>query len=128
MIIVAYFLVFLVVPILGAISGYVIAPLYFLKKITGPSFLLFLSGAINGFVSIWLGIKILSLFDKEAGLIMILIILSVYIYHYTKGSTPKIEIENSVLKDVLKEDKNQNVAILIGNIIGLIISCMMFIY
>ena len=128
MIIIAYFLVLITVPILGAISGYVIAPLFFLKKIIGQSFLLFLSGAVNGFVSIWLGVKILNLFEKEAGWVMILIILLVYIIQYNKGSSGKIKTDDSSLKEIIKKDNNQNTAILIGNIAGLIISCMIFIF
>jgi c-di-AMP phosphodiesterase-like protein len=126
--IIAYFLVLILVPILGAISGLVVAPLFFLNKITGKLFPLFLSGVINGFVSIWLGLKILGLFDKKAGLVMILIISAFFVYHYTKDSSAKIKTENSFAKDLVKESSNQNITILIGNLIGLIISCLIFIY
>lgn len=128
--IIVYFLIIVVVPIFGSISSYIIAPLFFLKNVLRGSFLLFLSGFVNGFVSIWLGIKILNLFNKEAGLVMILIVLSVFIYHYTKDSFPRKDTDNSLheIKDLMEGINNQNMAILLGNITGLVISSILFIY
>lgn len=127
--VIAYFLILLIVPITGAVATYAIFPIVFLlRTISVPSFIsMLLVGIANGFVSIWLGIKILNLFNKEAGILMILIMISVYIYHYIKGSTPHFETDNDYLKDVIKKDARDNISILSGEIIGMIISWNLFI-
>lgn len=126
MTLVSYFLVILAILILGSLSAFIVAPLIFLKKIIGQSSLLFLSGAIEGFVSVWIGTKILDFFNKDIGIVLIIIILIIFILKYKKSKPVEIPKE---VKDIVGEDaSDMDTPILIGNVIGLIISCIMFIY
>jgi hypothetical protein len=122
----AYFIVILIVPIIGSISGFVVAPLFFLQKLIGKSVPLFIYGSIGNFVSVWAGVKILNLFGEEPGIILMLIILAVSFYHYFKDDL-QISSQDSFVSELVKEHDNQNLVILLGNIVGIIIGWSMFI-
>jgi hypothetical protein len=128
MTLISYFVVVIAVLLLGSLSVFIVTiPLSFLKKvIRGQSSVLFLSGAVEGLVSIWIGVKVLNFFNKDVGIILIIIILIIFIAKYIKSKPVGILKE---IRDSLGEDaSDMDTPILVGNIVGLIISCILFIY
>ena len=106
--IIAYLLILFVVPTLSALASYVVIPLQLLlKKILIPDFIsMAIFGIAYGFISIWLGVNILSLFNKEVRALLTIILLSVAIYHYNKG---------------------KDMSMLVGDILGIIIGWNVFV-
>jgi len=127
MTIISYFVVVIVVLLLGSLIAFIVTmPLVFFKKIIGQSPILFLSGAVEGLASIWIGIMILDFFNKDAGIILMIITLIIFIFKYKKSKPVEISKE---VKDIVGEDaSDMDTPILIGNIVGLIIGCVLFIY
>lgn len=127
MTIISYFVVVIVVLLLGSLIAFIAGIVFSVfKKIIGQSSVLFLSGAVEGLASIWIGVKVLSFFNKDAGIILIIITLIIFIAKYIKSKPVEIPKE---IRDSLGEDaSDMDTPILIGNIVGLIIGCIIFIY
>lgn len=134
---IAYTIIFFLVPLVSNLSSYLFFPIaYILEAIKIPlSIRMIIGGAVPTFIAVFLGRFVLNLFQKEVGLLLIIVLALHYVMisiksfnnfnlinksRSSKGVEPEID---KLFKQDLSNDKNMA----IGHILGLILGMIYFI-
>lgn len=124
--IIAYILVYLLVPPVSVMLTYI--PAILLPQVrwwfsVPDSVLMFIMGIANAICSIWLGVLVLYFFQIKAGILLMLIIAYVFSYHYIDAESlnSKLKVSSIITGEMIASVRKQNFSIILGNIWGMAI-------